>query len=199
MSPRLAVVALLVALVTPSTALGQTRRPESSWEIGIHGGALWIEDDFAAGHASSTRPVVAATATWRPDPRVSLEVEAWRRATGSRAFPDADGEPAAAELEVWGAALSLGVSPLAGERAVDPHLSFGVETVRAGDDEDRSAAFVSGAGLRSRLGGRWILRLDLRNHFLTIEEPEVDGVETGRDASLWEIRAGVGVRLGDAR
>ncbi|MDX1661234.1 MAG: hypothetical protein R3326_05540, partial [Gemmatimonadota bacterium] len=107
--------------------------------------------------------------------------------------PEGDG------LSLWGASVSLGVSPLGGVRPVDPHLLFGVESVGANDREDRGVAFVAGGGARAPVTDRWVARVDLRNHFLTIEEDEVDGVATGRDASLWEIRAGVAFRLGGGR
>lgn len=186
-------------LAVPPGAAAQSDGRPASWEIGVHAGALRVDDDFAAAFASGTGLVVGATAAWRPDPRVSLEIDAWRYAGQGRRDPLFDpAEPSLEGLDLWGAGFALGVAPLAGSRAVDPHLLFGIETIRAGDDEERSPAFVSGAGLRARLGGGWVARVDLRNHFLAIEEDEVDGVETGRDATLWELRVGVGLRLGGA-
>lgn len=185
-------------LAVPPGAAAQADGRPASWEIGVHAGALRVDDDFAAAFASGTGLVVGATAAWRPDPRVSLEIDAWRYADEGERDPLFDPLAGASidALDLWGVGLTLGVAPLAGSRAVDPHLLFGLETIRAGDDEERSPAFVSGAGFRARLGGDWVARVDLRNHFLAIEEDEVDGVETGRDATLWELRVGVGLRLG---
>ncbi len=189
---------MLVALVFPVSVGGQTRSAE--WEVGVHGGALRIDDDVAIGFSSATGPVVAATAAWRPSERAFFEIEAWRWVGDAPADPPFDpsaGDAVARDgLDLWGAGVSLGVSPLVESRRIDPHLLFGIETVRANDDEERGAAFVAGGGFRAGLVDRWIARVDLRNHFMTIDEDEVDGVATGRDASMWELRAGVGVRLG---
>ncbi|MBA3585546.1 MAG: hypothetical protein H0W36_13685, partial [Gemmatimonadetes bacterium] len=53
--------------------------------------------------------------------------------------------------------------------------------------EDRTAAFVFGAGLRRRWGSRWSVEGLVRNRFLSVEEEPVEDVATGRDANLWEI------------
>lgn len=189
---------MLAAFVFPASVGGQSRSAE--WEVGVHAGALRIDDDVARRFSSAMGPVVAATAAWRPSERAFFEIEAWRWAGDAPADPLFDppegGEGDGDGLDLWGAGLSLGVSPLAGSRRVDPHLLFGVETVRGNDDEERGAVFVAGGGFRAGLARRWIARVDLRNHFMTIDEDEVDGVVTGRDASLWELRAGLGVRLG---
>lgn len=192
---------MLVALAFPMSVRGQAGPAE--WEVGVHAGALRIDDDVATGFSSATGPVVAATAAWRPSERAFFEIEAWRWVGDPPADPLFDpsaGDAVAGDgLDLWGAGVSLGVSPLATRRRIDPHLLFGVETVRGNDDEERGAVFVAGGGFRTGLASRWIARVDLRNHFMTIDEDEVDGVVTGRDASLWELRAGLGVRLGGGR
>lgn len=189
---------MLAALAFPVSVGGQPRTAE--WEVGVLAGALRIDDDVAIGFSSATGPVVAATAAWRASERAFFEIEAWRWAGDPPADPLFDppaGDAVAGDgLDLWGAGVSFGVSPLAARRRVDPHLLFGLETVRGNDDEERGAVFVAGGGFRAGLAGRWIARVDLRNHFMTIDEDEVDGVATGRDASLWELRAGVAVRLG---
>jgi hypothetical protein len=38
----------------------------------------------------------------------------------------------------------------------------------------------------------------VRQHFLTVNEEEVEGVATGRDSELWEVRAGLSLLVGGA-
>ncbi|MBW3660310.1 MAG: hypothetical protein KY397_01580 [Gemmatimonadetes bacterium] len=172
----------------------------TAWEIAVHVGALRVDDDFDAGRRTAWGPTVGASLALSPDPRVALALEGWRHELEGRTDPLFDPPRGSESPErgaaVWGAGLHLVVLPTGGRRSIGPTLQFGVESVRTDDAEDRSLAFVSGAGVRGRFGGRGIVRVDVRNHFLTVDEDEVDGVETGRDASLWEIRAGIGLRFG---
>lgn len=106
---------------------------------------------------------------------------------------------------VWGAGGHLVVLPWAGRSlALQPRLAFGIERVAADDDEDRGPGFVFGAGFETRISPRWLLTVSGRHHFLTVDEEPVRlpdaparEVDTGRDVSLWELRAGVGVSFGD--
>lgn len=127
-------------------------------------------------------------------PLVALAGEAWR---GS--FDSSGG--------TWGAGGHLVVVPWARRSlALQPTFAFGLEAIAADDDEDRGPAFVFGLGIETRISSRLFLTVSGRHHFLAIDEdPEpVPGdpgrtVDTGRDASLWELRAGVGVAVGGAR
>lgn len=162
-----------------------------------------MDDAFDAGRLSAWGPSVEGSLAFLPDPRVALTLEVGRHALEGGADPLAD-PPAGTELPeagaaAWSAALHLVAAPLGGSRPVEPTLQFGLERFLVDDGEDRSVAFVSGAGIRARVGARWSARLDVRNHYLTIREDDVDGVETGRDASLWEARAGLGWRIGGSR
>lgn len=118
---------------------------------------------------------------WRPFPAVTLGGEAWLGDESLR------GVGVVATFRPWA------------ERAwpVDPAFEFGVESVDNGDAEERGPGFVFGAGLERRTR-RWAVDVAVRHHFLTIDEAEVDGIATGRDAELWEVRAGVSLLLGGA-
>jgi hypothetical protein len=59
------------------------------------------------------------------------------------------------------------------------------------DDLDRGPAIVFGVGVEKRFG-RWTVQPSVRNRFLTVDEESIDGVSTGRDASLWEITIALG-------
>ena len=128
---------------------------------------------------------------YRPMPLVALAGEAWRGSFDSSGA-------------VWGVGGHLVVIPWAG-RSLDlqPTLAFGLERLTADDDEDRGPAFVFGVGVESRVSPGLILIASGRHHFLSVDEdPEpVPGdpgrtVTTGRDVSIWEIRAGLGVSWG---
>jgi hypothetical protein len=69
-------------------------------------------------------------------------------------------------------------------------FDFGLETVDGEDDEDRGPGFVFGLGVERALARRVALQAAVRQHFLTVDEEEVDGVATGRSSELWEVRAG---------
>ena len=112
--------------------------------------------------------------------QVAIGLDGWRAAVDRN-------DPERSE-DLWGAGPHLLLTPLADRPwAADPVLDFGVETVRLSNGEERSAAFVFGAGLRSRFGSRWSVEALARNRFLTVEEEPVDGVATGRDTDLGEI------------
>lgn len=174
-----------------------------AWEVAAWAGSLRVDDDLDAGRLAGWGPVFGASIALSPDPRVALALEAWRHSLTGDTDPSFDpapgAEPPRTDDAVWSAGVHLVAIPLGGRPAVEPTLQFGLETVRADDDEDRGVAFVSGAGLRGRMSARWSARLDVRNHFLTVDEGEVDGIGTGRDASLWELRAGIGWRIGGGR
>jgi hypothetical protein len=78
----------------------------------------------------------------------------------------------------------------------DPAFDFGLESVDASDDEDRGPAFVFGIGIERAIAGRGVIEAGARHHFLTVDEEEVDGIATGRDAEMWEIRAAASLLLG---
>lgn len=134
---------------------------------------------------------------------MALAVEAWRHALEGGTDPLFDPAPGAEaplpDDAIWGVGVHLLAIPLGGRPAVEPTLQFGLETLRTDDAEERSVAFVAGAGLRAGIGAAWSARIDVRNHLLIVDEAPVDGVETGRDAHLWEVRAGLGWRIGGAR
>ena len=56
-----------------------------------------------------------------------------------------------------------------------------------------------GLGVERPVAGRGRLEVGARHHFLTVDEEEVDGVATGRDAEMWEIRAAASLLLGGMR
>ena len=128
-------------------------------------------------------------AGWRPAPQVTIAGEAWR-ASHDRPDPDADnsllGLGAVAVFRPW---IGRGWP-------ADLAFDFGIEAIGADDDEERGPAFVFGIGAERPLGGRGTIEVAARHHFLTVDEEEVDGVATGRDAELWELRAGASLLLG---
>jgi hypothetical protein len=140
-----------------------------------------VGDDFALDQDARWTAVAGARAGWRPFPAVTLAAEAWLGDESLRGFG------AVALFRPWA------------ERAwpADPAFEFGIEHVDGGDDEDRGPGFVFGAGLERR-SAHWAIEAGARHHFLTVEEDEVDGVATGRDAELWEVRAAVSLLLGGA-
>ena len=79
---------------------------------------------------------------------------------------------------------------------VDPVFDFGLESLDVDDEEDRGPGFVFGLGLERALARRGTLHTTVRQHFLTIDEEEVNGVATGRSSELWEVRAGVAFLVG---
>ncbi|HUP19465.1 MAG TPA: hypothetical protein VM778_05880 [Gemmatimonadota bacterium] len=114
---------------------------------------------------------------------VTVGIEGWRAVPGEG--PD-----------FGGVGARMAVTPGAGRGwAADPVLVFGVEAVEVDDGEDRGPAFVAGAGVRKD-ARRWTLQAEVLHRLLTVEEEPVNGVETGRDAALWEIRVAIGRILG---
>ncbi|MDX1623689.1 MAG: hypothetical protein R3199_06885 [Gemmatimonadota bacterium] len=182
---------LVVAAAAPAPVAAQPAPPRSGgWEASAGLGAIRLDDDFAASDDAAWRPVVSGALGWRATPRATLWIGAWRH------LGDGESGPAvpAGDLPVWGAGVELAVTPWPGRWAVDPVLLFGLESVRADDDLERSAAFVGGVAARLATDSAWALEISLRNRFLTIEEEPVEGVQTGRDASLWHLGAGVSYR-----
>ncbi|HEU4463886.1 MAG TPA: hypothetical protein VFS53_02465 [Gemmatimonadota bacterium] len=168
----------LLVLVPPALAQAESG-PEL--QLSAMAGALRVGDDFALDREARWTAVAGARVGWRPFPAVTLAAEAWLGDESLRGFG------AVALFRPWA------------ERAwpVDPAFEFGIERVDGGDEEDRGPGFVFGAGLERR-SARWGLEAAARHHFLTVDEDEVDGVATGRDAELWEVRAAVSLLLGGA-
>lgn len=155
--------------------------PGPALQLTAFAGALRVGDDFALDREGRWTPVAGVRAGWRPFSAVTLAAEAW---VGDESLR---GLGALATFRPWA------------ERAwpADPAFEFGIESVDGADDEERGPGFVFGAGLERRTA-RWALEAGARHHFLTIDEAEVDGIATGRDAELWEVRAGVSLILGGA-
>jgi len=181
----------LVVASGPLSAQSVDGGDVSRWDVIATIGAARASSDFAAGDDGQWTATGGVRAGYRPMPLVAFAAEAWR---GSL---DRGGD-------VWGAGGHLVVLPLAGRPLpVQPVLEFGLEGISADDDEDRSVAFVFGAGIEVPIASRFFLALSGRQHFLSIdEEPEpVPGdpgrtVDTGRDASVLELRTGLGVTFG---
>ncbi|HYO47583.1 MAG TPA: hypothetical protein VEY33_12935 [Gemmatimonadota bacterium] len=171
---------LALALLQPAAAQPE---PDSAFQLTAFAGALGVGEDFALNAEGHWTAVAGARAGWRPTPQVTLSGEAW----------STDGS-----LRAVGAFATL--RPWTGRGwPVDLAFDFGLESIDGNDDEDRGPAFVFGLGVERPLGGRGVIEAGARHHFLTVDEEEVDGVATGRDADLWEIRAGVSLLLGGAR
>lgn len=162
--------ALLIACARPAPA-----QPEIAAIVG----ALRIDDDFALDAGERWIALTGARAGFRPTRQVTLSGEAWFGSSlrGFGAF---------ATLRPW---VDRGWP-------ADPAFDFGLESVASDDEEDRGPGFVFGLGVERALGRRASLHAALRQHFLTIDEEEVDGVATGRSSELWEMRAGASVLLG---
>ncbi|MGH7566612.1 MAG: hypothetical protein ACREK2_07260 [Gemmatimonadota bacterium] len=154
-----------------------------------------MDDDFALDAEAQWTAVAGARAGWRPTPQVTLSGEAW--------FGSLDRTPEDSSTGSEGGSLrTVGVfatlRPWTGrDWPADVAFDFGLESVDADDDEDRGPAFVFGLGVERRLGRRGMIQAGTRHHFLTVQEEEVDGVATGRDTEMWEVRAGVSLLLGE--
>lgn len=164
--------------------------PGPALQLDAFAGALRVGSDFATTAPAQWTPVVGGRVGWRPIPQVTLAGEAWR---GSLDRTDAAG----------GGSGLLGLGAFATFRPwtgrgwpADLAFDFGVEAVDADDTEDRGPGFVFGVGIERRMASRALLEAGARHHFLTVDEEEVDGIATGRDAEMWEIRAGVSLVLG---
>lgn len=141
---------------------------------------LWVDEDLTRAADAQWLGLAGARLVYRIGSQVALGADLW----GGR-FPS---DPAAPDALLWGAGPHLVLTPLADRAwAADPILDFGLEAIRLDDGEDRTAAFVFGAGLRRRWGSRWSVEGLVRNRFLSVEEEPVEDVATGRDANLWEI------------
>ncbi len=177
--------ALLIAVASPAPAQpGEPgERPGAdagpALEVAAFAGALRIDDDFALDAEGRWVTVAGGRVGLRPTPQVTLSGEGWYGSSqrGIGAF---------ATLRPW-----IGRGWVA-----DPAFDFGLESIDAEDDEDRGPAFVFGLGVERALGRRGRVHAGVRQHFLTVDEEEVDGVATGRDTELWEVRAGVSLLVG---
>ncbi len=165
---------LAVALAAPTLA-----QEGPALEISGFAGALRTDDDFALESGASWTSVAGARAGVRPTPQVTLSGEAWF-GSSQRGFG------AFATLRPW---IGRGWP-------ADPAFDFGIESIDGEDDEDRGPGFVFGLGLERALGRRGTLHAAVRQHFLTIDEEEVDGIATGRSSELWELRAGLSFLVG---
>jgi hypothetical protein len=179
--------ALLLALAPPIHAQPE---PGSALQLTAFAGALRVGDDFAVDGGSQWTAVAGARAGWRPAPQVTLAGEAWR---ASLERLDAD----AADGSLLGVGAFATFRPWIGRGwPADLAFDFGLEAIDADDDEERGPAFVFGIGVERALASRGSIEVSARHHFVTVDEEEVDGVATGRDAELWELRAGASLLLG---
>lgn len=162
--------------------------PASSWEIGASASGLWSDDDFALGADAQGFPAFGARVAWRPVALAALGIEAWRGRL----------ETAAGDVTVEALGAHFRATPWAARGwPLDPALHFGVERIAVDDDEDRSLAFVAGAGL-AHLGPRWVVDLAARNRVLSVGAEAADAIDdpVPRDATLWEVRVTLAVVLG---
>ena len=155
------------------------RETGAALEVAAFAGALRIDDDFALETSGRWISVAGARAGFRPTPQVTLSGEAWF-GSSQRGFG------AFATLRPW----------IGRDWPADPAFDFGLESVDGDDDEDRGPGFVFGLGVERALGRRGALHAAVRQHFLTIDEEEVDGIATGRSSELWELRGGLSFLLG---
>lgn len=177
--------ALLLALAPPARAQAA---PGPALQLSAFAGALRVGDDVFLNGSAQWTALAGGRAGWRPAPQVTLGGEAW---LASVDLP----EGAASTLRGVGAFATF--RPWIGRGwPADATFDFGLEAIHAEDDEDRGPGFVFGVGVERRLGGRGTIEVGARHHFLTVDEEEVDGVATGRDADLWEVRAGASLLLG---
>lgn len=169
-----AVMLLLLAGVGPATA-----QEERGWTLAATVSALHIDHALADELDDRWDPAVGARLDYQADPKVALGAALWW---------------ADAERALWAAGVGLSLAPWGGRPLpLQPKIFFGVDFLSVDDDLDRGPALVFGVGVEKRFG-RWTVEPSVRNRFLTVDEESIDGVSTGRDASLWEI----GVALGHA-
>ena len=181
-----AVVLPLVLLVPPVRAQPD---PGSALQLTAFAGILRVGSDLATDVDAQWAPIAGGRLGWRPTPQVTLAGEGW---LGSIERSDAGGS---ADLVGLGAHATF--RPWTGRGwPADLAFDFGLERVDASDDEDRSLGFVFGLGVERRVARRLQVETAARHHFLTVDEEDVDGVATGRNAEMWEIRAGVSLVLG---
>lgn len=170
------VTLLLLAGVGPVTA-----QEEQGWTLAATVSALHIDDALADELDDGWGPAVGLRVDYRVDPKVTLGGAMWW----------ADAEPT-----LWAAGVGLSLAPWGGRPLpLQPEIFFGVDFLSVDDDLDRGPAFVFGVGAEKRLG-RWTIEPSVRNRFLTVDEEPIDGVSTGRDASLWEIALALGYVFG---
>lgn len=143
--------------------------------------ALHVDNALADELDDGWAPALGVRLDYRADPKVALGTALWR---------------ADAERSLWAAGVGLSLAPWGGRPLLlQPKISFGVDFLSVDDDLDRGPALVFGVGVEKRLG-RWTLEPSVRNRFLTVDEGSIDGVSTGRDASLWEIGFAIGYAFG---
>lgn len=184
-----AAVVLPLAFASPARAQPE---PGPALQLTAFAGALRVGSDLATSAAAQWTPVVGGRVGWRPTPQVTLSGEAWR------ASLERSGESGgAADLVGLGAFITFRPWTDRGWLA-DPAFDFGLESVDADDDEDRGPGFVFGLGVERRVTRRAAIEVGARHHFLTVDEEEIDGIATGRDAEMWELRAAVSLVLGGA-
>ena len=187
--------ARLAAAVLLLSAPASVVRAQTALQLTAFAGALRIDDDLAIGAVAQWGFLTGARVGWRPTPAVTLAGEAWF--TPLERDTETDG-PGDTTLRGLGAVAAF--RPWLGRGwPADPLFDVGVEFLDADDEEDRGPAFVFGLGIERPVTGRGRLEVGARHHFLTVDEEEVDGVATGRDAEMWEIRAAASLLLGGMR
>jgi hypothetical protein len=170
------VTLLLLTGVAPATA-----QEERGWTLAATTSALHVDDALADELDDGWAPAAGVRLDYQADPKVALGTALWW---------------ADAERSLWAAGVGLSLAPWGGRPLpLQPKIFFGVDFLSVDDDLDRGPALVFGVGVEKRLG-RWTVEPSVRNRFLTVDEESIDGVSTGRDASLWEIGFALGYAFG---
>lgn len=163
---------LLLAGVGPAAA-----QEERGWTLAATVSALHIDDALADHLDDGWVSAAGARFDYQVDPKVALGTALWWADT---------------ERSLWAAGVGLSLAPWGGRPLpVQPKIFFGIDFLLVDDDLDRGPALVFGAGVEKRFG-RWTIEPSVRNRFLTVDEESIEGVSTGRDASLWEIGFALG-------
>lgn len=171
-------VVTLLLLAGAGPAIAQEER---GWTLAATTSVLHVDDTLADELDDGWGPAVGVRLDYQADPKVALGTALWW---------------ADAERSVWAAGVGLLLAPWGGRPLpLQPKIFFGVDFLSVDDDLDRGPALVFGVGVEKRLG-RWTIEPSVRNRFLTVDEESIDGVSTGRDASLWEIGFALGYVFG---
>lgn len=184
--------ALLVSTLAAAAPLAAQPEAGPGLQLSAFAGALRAGDDLALDADAQWTAVIGGRVGWRPAPEFTVSAEVWR---GSL---ERVGE-GARSTDVIGVGAFATFRPWTGRGwPADFAFDFGLEIVDANDEEDRDPGFVFGLGLERRVSRRVVLEAVVRHHFMTIDEGQVDGVATGRDAEMWEVRAGISLARGGA-
>ncbi len=173
----------------------------------VAGGLLLAAAPVGAQEERGLR-LAATAAALRVDDALGDELEdEWVAAVGFRVGYQADPKVVlgtalwwhSADPAILAAGVGLSLAPWGGRPlTVQPKILFGVDFISVDDDFDRGPALVFGVGVEKRFG-RWTIEPAVRNRFLSVDEESIDGVSTGRDASLWEIGIAIGYAFGRER